>query len=128
MNLCHSFSQVSNIYKYSSHIFFMTIKHISTKEEFQKEVLESEKPVIIDFWAEWCGPCRMLGPIFEELSKERDDIIFVKIDVDEAQEIASDYNIMSIPAILLIKDGEVVNQQMGAVPKDLLSAFIDKNL
>ncbi len=106
----------------------MTIKHISTKEEFQKEVLESEKPVIIDFWAEWCGPCRMLGPIFEELSKERDDIIFVKIDVDEAQEIASDYNIMSIPAILLIKDGEVVNQQMGAVPKDLLSAFIDKNL
>ncbi|MDA3855277.1 MAG: thioredoxin [Candidatus Woesearchaeota archaeon] len=106
----------------------MTVKHITTMAEFQKEVLDSDKPTIVDFWAEWCGPCRMLGPIFEAVATERDDIVFVKVDVDEAQEIAGKYGIMSIPSILIIKEGEVVDQQMGAVPKDVLNSFIDKNI
>lgn len=106
----------------------MAIKHISKQEEFKKEVLKSEKPVIVDFGAEWCGPCRMLGPIFEALANERDDILFVKVDVDEAQEIAGTYGIMSIPSVLIFKAGEVADQQMGAMPKDVLNSFIDKNI
>ena len=106
----------------------MAIKHISTQEEFKKEVINSKKPAIVDFWAEWCGPCRMIGPIFEQLSNERDDIDFIKVDVDEAGEIAGEYGIMSIPTLMIFKDGEVAGQQMGAVPKEMLNSFIEKNI
>ena len=105
----------------------MAIKHIENMNKFQSEVIDSEKITIVDFWAPWCGPCRMIGPIFEEISEEYEDVEFVKVNVDDSQEIAGNYNIMSIPTLLIIKDGEVADQQMGALSKDQLKEFIDKN-
>ena len=77
---------------------------------FQSEVINSDKPVILDFWASWCGPCRMVGPILEEISEERPDIKVGKINVDEESELAAKFRIMSIPTMVVIKDGKVVNQ------------------
>jgi len=88
-----------------------------TKDNFQKEVIESEKPVLIDFWAEWCGPCRMLSPIVDEIAEERSDIKIGKINVDEEGELAAAFRIMSIPTLVVVKDGKVVKQAMGARPK-----------
>ncbi|MFZ4457277.1 MAG: thioredoxin [Bacteroidales bacterium] len=89
-----------------------------------KEILESGKPVVVDFWAEWCGPCRMVGPIIEELSKEYDGKVTIgKIDVDENTEVAAQFGIRNIPTILFFKDGQVVDKQVGAAPK---SAFVAK--
>lgn len=106
----------------------MAIKHIETKEDFDKDVMESEGMTIIDFWAEWCGPCRMLGPVFEAVSEDYENVNFVKVNVDEAPEVAQEFNIMSIPTLIIIKDGEVMDQQMGALTKDQLKSFIDANL
>ena len=105
----------------------MVIIHIDTVESFKKETEGEDKVVILDFWAPWCGPCRMLGPIFEEISDDYSDVVFAKVNVDEAQELAGQFNIMSIPTLLIVKGGEVVDQQMGALSKEQLKDFINKN-
>ena len=102
----------------------MSAIHIN-QNNFQEEVLNSDKPVLLDFWASWCGPCRMVGPILEEIAQEREDIKVAKVNVDEEQELASRFGIMSIPTLLVIKDGQVVNKAMGARPKDAILALLD---
>lgn len=95
-----------------------------TDTTFEEEVLKSEIPVLVDFWAEWCGPCRMIGPIVEELGKEYEGKLKVaKVDVQSNNNVASKYGIMSIPALLFFKNGEVVDQIVGAVPK---KAVVDR--
>lgn len=88
-----------------------------TKDNFEAEVLKSDKPVLIDFWAAWCGPCQMMGPVIEEIAEEREDIKVCKIDVDEQPDLAAEYGVMSIPTLLVVKDGKEVNKLIGAVPK-----------
>ena len=95
-----------------------------TKENFHKEVMLSEKPVLVDFWAPWCGPCRMVGPLVDEIAEERDDIKVGKINVDEEPELAAQFQIMSIPTLMVFKDGEVVSKTMGARPKAQIDALI----
>ena len=100
-----------------------------TKENFEAEVIASELPVLVDFWATWCGPCRMIAPAVEEIAKEYEGRLKVgKINVDEEAELASRYGIMSIPTILIFKNGEVANQSIGYVPKETLQVFVDKAL
>ncbi|MBT3720322.1 thioredoxin [archaeon] len=99
-----------------------------TDESFEKEVLKEEKPVVVDFWAEWCGPCRMLGPRFEELSKEMTNVKFGKVNVDENQDTAGKFGIRSIPTMLVFKKGEVAGTIVGALPKDALKEKIESFL
>ncbi len=99
-----------------------------TDETFENEVLKSDKPVIVDFWAEWCGPCRILGPRFEELSKEMSNIKFAKLNVDDNNETAGRYGIRSIPTMLIFKKGEVEGTIIGALPKDALKEKIESFL
>jgi len=94
----------------------MKVLHI-TKETFENEVLKSDKPVLLDFWASWCGPCRMIAPTLYEIAEEREDIKVCKVNVDEEPELASQYHVVSIPTLFVIKDGKIVNQSMGAKPK-----------
>ena len=88
------------------------------KNNFNQEVLNSDKPVLMDFWAPWCGPCRMVVPLVEEIAKERSDIKVGKVNVDEQPELAREFNVMSIPTLVVIKDGKIVNQSLGAKPKN----------
>ena len=94
------------------------------KDSFEKEVLNTKERVLVDFNATWCGPCRMLGPVIDELSEERDDIKFVSIDVDEEEDLASEYEVSSIPCIVLFENGKEVNRSVGFLPKEELEEFI----
>ena len=94
------------------------------KNNFNQEVLNSDKPVLMDFWAPWCGPCRMVVPLVEEIAKERSDIKVVKINVDEEQELAMQFGVMSIPTLVVMKNGKVVNQITGARPKAQILAML----
>ncbi len=94
------------------------------KNNFAQEVLRSDKPVLVDFWAPWCGPCRMVAPIIEEIAAERNDIKVVKINVDEQMELASQYQIMSIPTLIVFKNGNVVNTSLGVRPKSNILAML----
>lgn len=95
-----------------------------TNENFNEEVLNSEKPVLIDFWASWCGPCRMVAPILDEIAEEVPSVKVGKINVDEQQELAVKFEVMSIPTLVLVKDGQVVNKSVGAKSKAALLDFI----
>ena len=94
------------------------------KNNFNQEVLNSDKPVLMDFWAPWCGPCRMVVPLVEEIAKERSDIKIVIINVDEEQELAMQFGVMSIPTLVVMKNGKVVNQVTGARPKAQILAML----
>ena len=101
----------------------MLVVHI-TKENFEQEVLRSQKPVILDFFANWCGPCRMIAPILEEIAEEREDIKVCKIDVDMEAELAIKFQVTSIPLLVVMKDGQVVNQSLGVRPKREILAMM----
>ena len=89
-----------------------------TKENFNLEVMNSDKPVLLDFFASWCGPCRMVGPVVEEIAQERADIKVGKINVDEQPELAAQFQVMSVPTLVVVKNGQIVNQTVGALPKE----------
>ena len=89
-----------------------------TKDNFESEVIQSDKPVLLDFWAAWCGPCRMVSPIVDEVAGERDDVKVGKINIDEQMELAQKFGVMSIPTLIVMKNGQLVNKAVGAMPKE----------
>lgn len=93
---------------------------VITVDNFEQEVLKSDKPVLIDFWAGWCGPCKMLSPVVDQIAEENPDIKVGKVDVDAEAELAIKFNVMSIPTLIAFKDGKVVNQSVGVVPKQAI--------
>lgn len=95
----------------------MAVLHVN-KDNFQQEVLESSKPVLLDFWAAWCMPCRMLSPILDEIAEETDEFKICKINVDEEGDLAMQFKVMSIPTLVVMKNGEEVNRSLGVIPKD----------
>ena len=97
-----------------------------TKENFKSEVLDSDKPVLIDFWASWCGPCRMMAPVIDAVAEELNDVKVGKINIDEESELAFAFKIMSIPTIMLVNRGEVVNGVVGVRPKSDILALLDE--
>lgn len=101
----------------------MSVLHVN-RESFEKIIAQDGKTVLVDFWATWCGPCRMIAPVLEEVAKERPDITVCKVDVDEERELALEYNVSSIPTLLVFRDGKVVNQSIGAMPKERILAML----
>ena len=99
-----------------------------TDTNFQAEVLESEQPVLVDFWAPWCGPCRVVGPVLEEIAAERNDLRVVKLNVDENQQTAAAFEVLSIPTMILFKNGQVAKKVIGAYPKKRLESELESSL
>lgn len=95
-----------------------------TQSNFESEVLNSEKPVLLDFWASWCGPCRMLSPVVDEIAEENPQIKVGKINVDEEGDLAASFRVMSIPTLVVIKNGQIVNQSVGVIPKSKILAML----
>ena len=119
-----------NVFRYGqSNHNTMGITQISDAKSWEVDVINSDVPVFVDFWAEWCGPCRMVGPVVEELANDYDGKVkFVKVNVDEANELASKYNVFSIPTLILLNKGEIVSQQVGAASKESYKNMIDRAL
>ena len=101
----------------------MSVLHITTAT-FENEVLHSDKPVLLDFWASWCGPCRMVSPVVDEIANERSDILVGKVNVDEQRELAAQFGVMSIPTLVVVKNGQEVNRSVGAMPKARILALL----
>ena len=110
-------------------LIVMGITQVTDSKIWETDVISSDKPVFVDFWAEWCGPCRMVGPVVEELAGDYDGKVnFVKVNVDQAGELASKYNVFSIPTLILLHKGEVIAQQVGAGSKEVYQNMIDRAL
>ncbi len=119
----------NNIFRCVQNNINMPIIKIKDLKNWESSVINSKIPVFVDFWAEWCGPCRMIGPIVEELSTEYDGKInFVKVNVDESNELASKYNIFSIPTLLIFNNGKLIDQQVGAASKESYKNMINRIL
>lgn len=103
-------------------------EHILTTENFDEVVLQADKPVLVDFWAPWCGPCKVMSPVIEQLAQEMDQMLVGKVNVDENSDIAMRYNILSIPTFIIFKGGQVVEQFSGSMSKDQLQAKIEAHL
>ena len=102
--------------------------HDVTDSSFQAEVIEADGPVLVDFWAPWCGPCRVVAPVLEEIAKERPELTVVKLNIDDNQQTAADYDVLSIPTLILFRGGEPVKKVIGAYPKKKLQAELEPAL
>ncbi len=103
----------------------MSVKHLNSNE-FEAEVLKADGKVLVDFWAEWCGPCKMLGPVIEEIGEEQDKVKVAKLNIDEGMEIAQKYRVMSIPTLILFENGEEIDRSVGALSKqDIINRYIN---
>ena len=103
------------------------VKHIN-KDEFEKEVINEEGVVVVDFFATWCGPCKMLAPVFESLGNEMDDAKFIKVDIDQSLEIAQKFNISTVPTMMIFKDGKPVESLVGFMPKEAIKSKVKSHL
>ena len=103
------------------------VKKVTT-ETFRSDVIEADKPVVVDFWAEWCGPCKKLSPIIEEIAGERDDVTFAKVNVDDQRTLAAMFQVLSIPTVVIFSGGKKVEEFSGLRPKDELNAIIDRSV
>lgn len=97
-----------------------------TKDNFEQEVLQCDKTVLVDFWADWCGPCKMLSPVIDEIANEREDIKVGKVNVDDQMELARSFRVMSIPTLVVFKDGKAVSTEVGVRPKEAILEMVDR--